>query len=117
MALFPLPVKAEMTDRFRMPTRKLQYSSGVALLAPFGLRRPIEEWDVQVIINSTVDDNILQSFIETVKQSTFFQWQSPRDTLPTDYRIVGNVSGTRRNGGGGEPVFFTRQLKFKRYYG
>ena len=117
MALFPLPVKAEMTDTFALPTQKLQFGSGVFQLAKSGLQRPIEVWNVEVAYPDLATGLVLDNFLGSVKQSKIFQWQSPRDLSPQNYRITGDVGGTVRNGGGRLPVFFTRSMRFKRYYG
>lgn len=117
MAFFPLPVKAEMSDTFTLPTQKVQFGSGVPQLAKSGLQRPIEVWNVDVAYPNLATGLVLDEFLGLVKQSKIFQWQSPRDLIPQNYRIMGDVSGTVRNGGGSLPIFFTRSMRFKRYYG
>lgn len=113
MALFPLPVKAEISDRLRMPARVLQFGDGYEQAALAGLNRQQTTWDVEVIISNSVDDITLNTFLKSVGQHKSFTWQSPRDTVPQLYRITGDVSSTRRNGGGSKPVFFSRRMQFK----
>lgn len=114
--LFPLPVKAEIPDSFAMPSRVLRYNLGAKQVAKQGLERPNEVWDISVVFSDTTLGATLQAFLETHMQHVVFQWQSPRDLMPQNYRIFGEVGGTKRNGGGREPVFFMRQMKFKRVY-
>lgn len=113
MALFPLPVKAEMSDRLRMPARILQFGDGGEQTALDGLNRQHTTWDVEVIIASSIQDALLNTFLQENGQHKSFTWQSPRDTFPQPYRITGDVSSTRRNGGGSKPVFFSRRMQFK----
>lgn len=117
MALFPLPVKAEISDTFAMPSRVLQFSSGASQADKDGLARPIEIWDIEVVFTSDSDNLLLETFLDTVRQHVVFQWQSPRDAAEQNYRIFGPVSSTKRNGGGSKPLFFSRYMRFKRVYG
>lgn len=114
MALFPLPVKAEMSDRFRMPARVLQFGDGYEQTGLAGLSRQQTTWDIEVIISSAAQDALFNSFLLEHGQHKSFTWQSPRDTSPQLYRITGDVSSTRRNGGGSKPVFFSRRMQFKK---
>lgn len=117
MTLFPLPVKAEISDQFRTPARVLQFGDGYEQVAANGLNRSIETWDVDVVIADATVSNQFQAFLIEHGQHKTFEWQSPRDDYPQKYRIVGDVGGFSRNGGGSKPVFFTRKLKFKRIGG
>ncbi len=117
MALFPLPVKAEITDNFVMSVRRLQFGDGYEQTAKSGLNnRPIERFEVEVVIADSIENQIFQNWLIEYGQDKPFEWQSPRDAIPRLYRIDGSVSGFKRNGGGRLPVFFTRKLTFKRYY-
>jgi phage-related protein len=113
MALFPLPVKAEMSDRLRMPARVLQFGDGYEQPGLDGLNRQQATWDIEVIIASAAQDALFDSFLQLHGQHKSFTWQSPRDTSPQLYRIAGDVSSNRRNGGGSKPVFFSRRMQFK----
>lgn len=106
-----------MTDRTALPTRVLQFGDGYRNAAESGLSRPAIEWNVDLVFNNATEDSSFQSWLLDNQQHTVFQWQSPIDTVAVDYRLVGSVSGARRNGGGLKPIFFTRAVTFKRYYG
>lgn len=113
MAIFPLPVKAEMADSYLVPSVILQLGDGYEQVRCHGLSRTQEFWDVTVVFDSPIAGNALQSFLIEHGQHEKFQWQSPLDEEVRDYQIVGAVSGTKRNGGGDKPVFFTRSMKFR----
>lgn len=113
MALFPLPVKAEMPDAMKLPSRVLQFGDGAEQTASDGLNRSIEIWDVTIIISDAPSSVLLQNFLIEYGQHKSFEWKSPRDSSFKNYRITGSVGGTTRNGGGSKPVFFTRTMQFK----
>lgn len=113
MALFPLPVKADMSDRLKMPARVLQFGDGYEQTGLAGLNRQQTTWDIEVIISSAAQDALFNSFLLEHGQHKSFTWQSPRDTSPQLYRITGDVSSIKRNGGGSKPVFFSRRMQFK----
>lgn len=115
MALFPLSqlVKAELADTLNLPSKILQLGDGYEQLRSDGLNGSTEIWDVTVILPDSARSDILQAFLIDHGQYKIFQWQSPRDKKPQDYRILGKASGTKRNGGGAEPIFFTRTMQFK----
>lgn len=116
MALFPFKVTAETSDTFVMPTRALQFKSGAREVVKSGLDRPMEVWDIKIVYTDPQTAYDLHEFLGSGDRVVIFQWQSPRDSSPQDYRLMGGISGTKRNGGGSLPLFFTRSMKFKRTY-
>lgn len=113
MALFPLPVKAELADSLILPSKILQFGDGYEQLMSDGFNSPIEVWDVITVLPNSTASDLLQTFLIDHGQDKIFTWRSPRDKTPQKYRIKGKVSGTRRNGGGSKPVFFTRSMQFE----
>jgi phage-related protein len=116
MTSFPLPVKATINDELSMPVRMVQFGDGYKERAPNGLNRPREIWSVEVAYASDVAGANLQAFLVEHGQHKPFQWQSPRDSSPQNYCILGGVSGSFRRGGGDKPKFFTRSMKFERVW-
>jgi phage-related protein len=102
-----------MSDEMTLPVKSLQFGDGYEQLARHGMNDPEVFWNVTVIINSAADNNTLMAFLLDVGQDKPFQWQSPRNLSKRDYWIVGGISGTKRNGGGSEPIFFTRSMRFR----
>lgn len=117
MALFPFPVRAELEDNYASPTNKLRFGLSAQELVSPNLSRPIETWRVSVTISNAIDLEVLEAYLESMGVNEVFEWQSPRDIQPEKYRMVSSVTAFRRNGGGKLPVFQTRGLIFKRYYG
>jgi len=116
MAEFPIPVKAELPDTTIYPSRSLQFGDGYEQLGSSGLDRAIDTWDITVAFDDAATATILDDFLIEHGQHKLFQWRSPRDLCSQNYQILGRVSSTKRNGGGSKPVFFTRQMRFKRSY-
>lgn len=96
-----------------MPARILQFGDGCEQTGLAGLSSQQTTWDVEVIIASAADDALFNAFLLEHGQHRSFEWQSPRDTALQLYRITGDISSTRRNGGGSKPVFFSRRMQFK----
>jgi phage-related protein len=117
MAIFPLPVKAEMSHQLAIPVKQVQFRTGSRQSDSVGVGRPIETWSVEIAFSQQADRNILSTFLLDYRQDKVFQWQSPTDTVPQDYRLDGSASFQKRNGGGSKPLFYTAQLTFKRAYG
>jgi phage-related protein len=115
MALFPLPVIAEIPSTKLFPGTNFQLGDGYEQNRLNTLSTPETIWDVKVVFTTSTELQTLQAFLLSVGQHKPFQWKSPIDTVPQDYQIVGKVSGTKRNGGGAKPLFFTRTMQFKKY--
>lgn len=116
MLVFPLPVKAQMSDTWSSPVRIVQFGDGYSERSANGLNRANEVWDVECAFASEIAGANLQTFLETVGGWQAFLWQSPRDTSSQTYIVVQPVSSNVRRGGGSKPYFYTRSLKFKRVY-
>jgi phage-related protein len=114
MNRFPLPVKAYIPDSMTLPSSILQFGDGYEQLSSNGLNAISERWDVEVAFPDVVAANILQRFLVDHGQHKLFEWQSPRDSSPSSYRILGQVSGTVRNSGGNSKIFFTRRMTFEK---
>jgi phage-related protein len=102
-----------MSDAWTVPSKITQFNGGDRQAAKVELVRPIEMWDITVIINDAIDSRALTLFIQSHGQFTPFEWQSPRDSSPQRYRLIGGISSVTRNGGGSEPIFFTRSMRFR----
>ena len=111
--IFPLPVKATLSDEFSMPSRIVQFGDGYTQRSADGLNRPNEIWSVECAFASETAGANLQAFLVEHGNWKSFVWKSPRDTIYQSYVIVGAVSGAVRRGGGSKPYFYTRTLKVK----
>jgi phage-related protein len=115
MATFPLPVEAEMTNSLAVTARSTQFGTGARQTKSGGIN-PIQKWEVSLALKSQVDRLTLETFLNTVGQTTAFQWRSPYDAGLENYRIEGQATFKKWNGGGKQPVYYTAQLTFRRVY-
>jgi phage-related protein len=105
---FPFPVKANISDEMSLPSIILTYGDGYKQRRQDGLNLPRTIWNIECPLAKKTDALTLQAFLIDVGNSKPFLWQSPRDTKPEFYYIVGKIGGQYRLGGGSKPDFFCK---------
>lgn len=117
MTLIPFRIKAEMTAKTSTAAMVLVFGYGTRETAAHGLTRLIQSWDVELVFDTISEDRLFLKFVADYQQHSIFQWKSPTDTVPEDYRISADISGLVRCGDKTNPHFFRRTTQLRRVYG